>query len=164
MRKSRVVPVLILVMLLFGTASTVSASSGKHFRAFLTGEDEVPVVITNAHGKAFFKRVGDTLEYRVVVGQIDNVTQAHIHMQNAGQQTGPVVAWLYPDGPPAVLIPGTSNGILAEGTIAAGDLVGPLAGASLDALFAAIDAGTAYVNVHTSAHAPGEIRGTLHEH
>jgi hypothetical protein len=164
MRKSRMAQVTILVMLLFGMATTVSASSGKHFRAFLDGESEVPVVITNAHGKAFFKRVGDQLEYRVIVGQIDNVTQAHIHVQNPGAQTGPVVAWLYPDGPPAVEIPGTSNGMLANGNVTASDLVGPLSGGSLDDLFAAIEAGTAYVNVHTTANPPGEIRGTLHEH
>lgn len=41
------------------------------------------------------------------------------------------------------------NGILSEGTITAADVTGPLAG-DLAALVARIQAGDAYVNVHTN--------------
>ena len=73
---------------------------------------------------------------------------------------------------------GRFNGKIAEGTITAANLVGPLAGQPLSALVEAIQAGNAYVNVHTNdGVAPtntgpgdfpgGEIRGQLsgeHEH
>jgi hypothetical protein len=71
------------------------------------------------------------------------------------------VAWLYPSGPPAQLIPGRSNGVLAEGVITADNLVNALAGQPLEALLEAIRAGNAYVNVHTSQFPPGEVRGQI---
>jgi hypothetical protein len=71
------------------------------------------------------------------------------------------VAFLYPDAPPAQLIPGRSNGVLAEGVITADDLIGPLAGQSLDDLLDQIRAGNVYVNVHTTQFPGGEVRGQI---
>ena len=45
---------------------------------------------------------------------------------------------------------GRVSGVLATGTITAANLTGPLAGQPLSALVDAIDAGNAYVNVHTN--------------
>jgi hypothetical protein len=67
------------------------------------------------------------------------------------------------------------NGRLAEGDISAANLVGPLAGQSLDALTEAIEAGNTYVNVHTNDFQDlantgpgdfpgGKIRGQLSGH
>jgi hypothetical protein len=53
------------------------------------------------------------------------------------------------------------DGLLAEGTITAADLVGPLAGMSIDDLLAEMRAGNAYVNVHSEANPGGEIRGQI---
>ncbi|MDO8578369.1 MAG: CHRD domain-containing protein [Dehalococcoidales bacterium] len=72
-----------------------------------------------------------------------------------------MVVWLYPSQPPAQLIPGTFNGVLAEGTITAANLVGPLAGMDFSDLITAMEAGNAYVNIPTSAHPGGEIRGQI---
>jgi hypothetical protein len=55
----------------------------------------------------------------------------------------------------------SSNGTLAEGTFTAANLVGPLAGATLADLLAEMEAGNSYVNVHTLAFPPGEIRGQV---
>jgi hypothetical protein len=85
---------------------------------------------------------------------------AHIHLAPEGTN-GPIVAWLYPSAPPAVLIPGRSDGILAVGTITEDDLVGPLAGMPLEALVAAMRAGLTYANVHTVNREGGEIRGQI---
>lgn len=41
------------------------------------------------------------------------------------------------------------------------DLVGPLAGMTLEDLVALIESGDAYVNVHTVANPGGEIRGQV---
>ena len=133
-----------------------------NFRAHLSGGEEVPPVDTRAQGQAVFQlsRDGSELSYRLIVANIQNVTQAHIHMAPRGEN-GPVVAWLYPEGPPAELIPGRFNGVLATGTITADDLVGPLAGAGLEDLIEAMLAGDLYVNVHTSQFPPGEIRGQI---
>jgi len=116
----------------------------------LTGAEEVPVRDTRAQGQAIFHLSddGQSIDYRLIATSIDNVRQAHIHLGAAGVNGG-IVAWLYPSAPPARLIPGRSSGTLGEGTITAANLVGPLERQSLAALVSAIDAGNAYVNVHT---------------
>jgi len=162
MKNSRVISILCLVALLLSIASTATASSSKNFNTHLSGGNEVPVVVTNAQGQALFKlsKDGTVLHYKLNVANIENVMQAHIHLAPVGVN-GPIVVWLYPSAPPAQLIPGRSDGTLAEGDITASNLVGPLAGHPLQELIDAIDAGGAYVNVHTSAHPSGEMRGQL---
>lgn len=136
--------------------------SKANFRAHLTGDAEVPPVETKATGQAVFRlnKDGDELFYKLIVANIEDVAQAHIHRAPAGQN-GPVVAWLYPSSPPPVPIPGRTDGVLAEGTITDADLVGPLEGGSLADLIDAIRAGNTYVNVHTAEHPSGEIRGQI---
>ena len=166
MKRSRVLSMLSLVVVLLSIATTAVASSNKNFRTHLSGGDEVPVVVTNAQGQALFKlnKDGDQLHYKLNVANIENVTAAHIHLGPA-TGTGDVVVWLYPiDGPPGELIPGRTNGTLAEGDITDENLTGALAGLSLEDLIAEIEAGNTYVNVHTSANPNGEIRGQLHNH
>lgn len=99
---------------------------------------------------------GTELRYRLIVANIDDVTQAQIHLAPAGQN-GDVVAFLFGFVAGGV----TTNGVLATGTITADDLIGPLAGQSLDALADELASGGAYVNVHTVANPPGEIRGQI---
>lgn len=155
-----------------GLSGVVVASTGgatarghdRNFRAHLSGDNEVPPVETNAQGQATFKldRAGDELGYKLIVANIEDVFMAHIHTAPAGEN-GPVVAWLYPeDGPPPEAIDGRFDGVLAESTLTAEDLVGPLAGESLDDLIELFRAGEAYVNVHTEGHPAGEVRGQIH--
>jgi len=133
-----------------------------NFRAHLSPDQEVHEVESQATGQAVFQlsKDGTELSYKLIVANIENVTMAHIHLAPAGVNGG-VVAWLYPASAPPQLIPGTSNGILAEGTITVSSLVGPLAGQPLSALVDAIKEGRTYVNVHTSAYPAGEIRGQI---
>lgn len=140
-------------------STTAGASEHKRsFTAHLSGSEEVPAVETQATGQAVFKlnRDGTELSYRLIVANIEDVAQAHIHLAPPGQN-GAVVAFLY--GP--ALIEGRANGVLATGTITAADLVGSLAGATLDDLVDELRSGNAYVNVHTMANPPGEIRGQI---
>ncbi len=132
------------------------------FHAHLAGRNEVPPVDTNAQGQAIFmlSEDGMSLKYKLIVANIENVLQAHIHIAAEGVN-GPIVVWLYPPSPPPVLIPGRTDGVLAEGTITAANLVGPLAGHPLSDLVSAIMAGNAYVNVHTTANPAGHIRGQI---
>ena len=128
----------------------------------LSGAEEVPPVDTRARGVGYFQLndAGDELRYKLIVANITNVLQSHIHIAPAGENGG-VVAFLYPEGPPPQLIEGRSDGVLAEGVITAANLTGALAGQDLSALLDAIRAGNAYVNVQTSANPGGEIRGQI---
>lgn len=141
--------------------AAVPAPSAR-FSAHLSGAQEVPAVDTRARGQALFALSADgtALSYRLIVANIEDVTMSHIHLAPAGANGG-VVVWLYPDGPPPQLIEGRTSGVLADGVITAADLVGALAGQSLDALVAELEAGNAYVNVHTTAHPGGEVRGQI---
>ena len=132
----------------------------ENHRTHLTGDEEVPANDSRAQGQAIFQLGPDGLAYKLIVANIENVLQAHIHMAPAGSN-GPVVAFLYPPAPPAQLIPGRVQGVLEKGTVTADDLRGPLAGQGIEALMEAIRSGNAYVNVHTLQHPPGEIRGQI---
>jgi hypothetical protein len=163
MTSKRLAAVLGLVALLtLVLAAPALAESDRNFGAHLTGAQEVPSVETMATGQALFKlsKDGNELTYKLIVANIENVTQAHIHIAPMGVN-GPVVVWLYPRHPPAMLIEGRFSGILATGTITADDLVGPLAGASLSDLIDLLSAGNAYVNVHTLQFPAGEVRGQI---
>ncbi len=142
-----------------------NAPEARNFRAHAEGGEEVPPVDTRAQGQATFKlsKDGDELSYRLIVANIEDVLMAHIHQASAGVN-GPVVAWLYPAGSAQEpeLIPGRTQGVLAEGVITDADLVGPLAGMTLDDLLEEMRSGNTYVNVHTSAHPAGEVRGQIH--
>lgn len=159
-----------LLVLVIAAALTLAAAApvyglgqGKNFVAPLSGAEEVDPVDTRARGLAKFQLSadGEELHYRLIAANIEEVLMAHIHLAPAGENGG-VVVWLYPEGGPAPqLIEGRFNGVLATGVITADDLVGSLAGATLDHLLAEMSAGGAYVNVHTSANPGGEIRGQI---
>jgi hypothetical protein len=142
----------------------------RNFVAHLSGDEEVPARETLAQGQAIFHLSADgtQLDYTLIVADIENVVAAHIHVGAQGVN-GPVVAFLFGPAAPGG---GQEEGVLAQGTITADDLVGPLAGQPLSALIAAMRAGNTYVNVHTNdGVAPpdtgpgdfpgGEIRGQI---
>lgn len=134
----------------------------------LDGATARPVAIdTKAVGEFVMKIADDStsVDYKLIASNIQDVTQAHIHLRaNAGAASGGIVVWLYPAAPPSQLIPGRSSGILAQGTFTAANLTGALANQTLSALFAKMNDGLTYVNVHTTAHPPGEISGDIELH
>ena len=153
------------LLVLAGSAFAKESKTGG-----LSGAEEVPARDTKARGNALFELSDDglTLSFKLIVANIDNVVAAHIHIGAAGVN-GPVVLFLFGNAPPGG---GTVNGILNQGTATAANLVGPLTGQPLSALIDAIEAGNAYVNVHTNdGVAPpnegpgdfpgGEIRGQI---
>ena len=106
-----------------------------------------------ARGSAIFQlnAAGDTLTYKLIVANIDNVFMAHIHRAAPGVN-GPIVVWLYPSTAPTPgpVGQGRIDGVIAEGTITAANLVGPLAGHPFSDLLTALRSGNAYVNAHTN--------------
>jgi len=147
--RTRVISAVILVTLV---ALTWPAFAGqpeaRNFVAHLSGDEEVPPRDTLAQGQAIFHLSNDSTErdYQLIVANIENVVAAHIHLGAVGVN-GPVVAFLAGPFPPAG---GLVDGILAQGTITAANLVGPLMGQSLSVLIEAMRTGGTYVNVHTN--------------
>jgi hypothetical protein len=167
MRKLILFGLSIAMLMLAGTALAKEFKTGG-----LNGGEEVPPVDTNARGNAVFELSNDglTLSYKLIVANIENAVASHIHIAPAGVN-GPVVLFLFGPAAPGG---GRSDGVLAQGTATADDLVGPLAGHPLSDLIAAMSAGNAYVNVHTNdGVAPtntgpgdfpgGEIRGQIRD-
>ena len=166
----KVFVILFVLLSLLVTTGAASMSDQRNFAAPLSGAAERPdPVDTNATGVGIFhlNKDGTELSYKLIVANIENVLQAHIHCGSA-DVAGPVVVFLYPSGPPPVLIPGRTDGILAEGTITAGDVIPrpdspacPGGVADFDDLLAKMRSGDAYVNVHTLQFPGGEIRGQI---
>ena len=159
----RLLALAIAAVLAVAVALPAGADNGRNFNAApLRGANEVPAVDSQANGVATFKlsKDGMSLEYKLIVANLNDILQSHIHIGAPGTNGG-VVAFLYPDGPPPMLIPGPTSGILAQGVITAEDLIGSLAGQPLSALIDQIAAGNAYVNVHTTANPGGEIRAQI---
>jgi hypothetical protein len=128
----------------------------------LTGDQQVPAVTTAAFGFAEVKLSEDnnTLSFQVVVCNIANVIASHIHVGAAGTN-GPVVLPFFGSLSPFNSTKGCDT--LAEGTRTSTNLVArPEAGINTWTDFInALIAGNTYVNVHTTAHTGGEIRGQL---
>jgi hypothetical protein len=99
---------------------------------------------------------GKSVHFKLVVANLDDVTVAHIHLGQMGVE-GPPVVNLF-TGPAKE---GNFSGVLAEGDFTAADLIGPLAGKTLEDLGKAGHGRMLYVNVHTKAHPAGEIRGQI---
>jgi hypothetical protein len=115
-------------------------------------------VTTDASAQASFwlSRNGLMLRYVLDVEDIKDATQAHIHMVK-DDQPGEPVAFLF-KGPEKK---GAFTGILAQGTITAAELMGPLKGKPLSDLVDALDNGGAMVVVHTTAAPAGALDGFI---
>jgi hypothetical protein len=169
MKKKLLIVLLLFALLMLGASTVGARGFSQNFRARLSGQAEVPPVASQAEGQALFQlsHDGETLRYRLMVRNIVDVTQAHIHCGPRGEN-GPVVVFLYPDAPPAELIPGLFNGILAQGTRTDAHIIPrpdspecPGGVANLAELIAQMRSGNTYVNVHTLANPAGEIRGQI---
>jgi CHRD domain len=159
----KVLGVGVVLVLLLAVAGLASAGENRNYSVHLNGDTEVPANASRAAGQAVFKLSpdGTSLDYRLIVANLDNPVAAHIHIGPPGVN-GPVVAFLFGPAPAGG---GTANGVLAEGTITAANLVGPLAGQQFSVLIDALNSGNAYVNVHTNdgvdpaGTGPGDLPG-----
>jgi hypothetical protein len=137
---------LVLVLFLSGAGSIVAQESFRatHVAQLAADEETQAVADDSANGIGIFRvdRAAGTLEYRVSVAGLTGIIGAHIHRGAFGE-----------DGPVVVPLAITDAMHTASG-IATG-----LSAGFLDSLLA----GQAYVNVHTSEHQPGHIRGQIIE-
>jgi hypothetical protein len=150
----------VLAMTFLGASGAGAAE--QVYTAKLDGASEVPRMQSKSTAEATFtvSSDGTKIAYTVTVHDLSDITMAHIHLGTAGKN-GPVVVWLYPASGKPKLIRGQDNGELATGEITAASLQGPESGKALSVLLKAIQAGDAYVNIHTAEHKTGEIRGQL---
>ena len=155
---------LVLIALTLATAPVAAATSFR-FVSPLNSDEEVPPNDSTATGFASFVISDDeqSVTYRLIVANINDVTQSHIHCGAPGVN-GPVVVFLFGFDPVGV----TENGILAEGTFTDANVIDrpdslacPGGIANLDDLIEKIRTGNAYTNVHTIAIPGGEIRGLI---
>ncbi len=151
--------VFLIGLLLLPIPPPAGAQSTK-FEATLSGQEQAPPIDTPAKATFVLSGNGKSLHYTLSVADVENATMAHIHIGHLGEE-GPIAVWLYPSNPSPVERKGKFTGVLTEGTITAANLMGPLQGKTLEDLVSDIKAGDAYVNVHTTAHPGGEIRGQL---
>jgi probable HAF family extracellular repeat protein len=116
------------------------------FTAELTGEQEVPGVVTSARGVGTFTLTSAGLAFKVTVDGLSGpMTGAHVHLGAPGTK-GAIVR----------TITGSFVGNTASGMWTGADSE-PLTQALINALFAE----GLYVNVHTALNPDGEIRGQI---
>lgn len=136
----RTLDVIRAALLAAAIATSASAALAKNLVVQLNGKNEVPAVTTAATGQGTITVNDD----KTVTGSITTSalagTAAHLHIAAEGKN-GPVAVPLAKSGDGGWSVP---------------------AGAKLnDDQYKAFQAGELYVNVHSSAHPDGEIRGQL---
>jgi len=162
---------------LFGLLATPTESLGsdrEEVLATLRGFKEVPSISSPASGrfKAVIDRKAGTIAYELSYsGLTGDIQQAHIHV---GQRSvnGAVSVFLCqteaaPD--PTGLAPrcpqrGKVTGLLQAANMVGGNIVNQgIAPGEFNELIAAVRAGVAYVNVHSSTFPAGEVRGQMRQ-
>jgi CHRD domain len=143
----RVPYLLVVVTLALGLMAPPAAARSEVFHAVLTGANEVPPRETPALGVALLASNHDEtrLRFIVLVARIKNVFAAHIHCGEPGVN-GPVGVTLFMDDPGG----GRVFGVLAAGRVTAPDPGNECDWVDVGDVIAAIEAGNAYVNVHTN--------------
>ena len=141
-----------LLVVMFVLLSGSVAAQATSFSASLSGDAEVPPLASDAGGNFSATLSDGTLDFTLTSDAM-GITQAHIHL-GAADANGGVVAFLFG------FEDGGVDGVDVSGSITADDVIGDIAG-DFDALVAALNTGEAYVNVHTVANPPGEVRGQI---
>ena len=157
--------VAVMAIAAFGGSSTAGLTADNlTFEARLSGDQEVFAVSPAGTGTVTaefdeaFTQVAVELE---VAGLSGLPTGAHFHCARAGAN-GPIILDLFSPGPL------TFVGGQLQGTLTNADITGPVIPAcspnavnNMASLAFAMRDGDIYVNVHTAANPPGEIRGQL---
>ena len=117
--------------------------------AILNGGQEVPVRATPAAGTATVRlnTSNNTIQVQMNTQGLNNVTAAHIHVGNPGEN-GPVIFDLYlpTDGP----FPATLTRTLSAANFRPGSSPGGVTANTFDDAIDRIDEGRTYINVHTN--------------
>ena len=167
------------IVMALGISAFAVAGGGKHHVKAdeLTGyQESAPAAISSGGTGTFEANIDDdaqTINWELHYSGLGTpATQSHIHFGGRAQNGG-VSAFLCTNlgnGPagtqPCPAGTGTDEVVLT-GTITPAQIIGPasqgIAPGEFNELVAAIRAGTAYANVHTTQFPAGEIRGQLND-
>lgn len=147
----------LLSLALLVPCAAIGAADKVELGAQLSGEEQMPPVYdTEATGRATFRlgRNGTELQHELVLNNIKDVVQVHVHCAEEGAN-GPIGVTLY-NGPSV-----TINGVLTQGPLTAPDSDNGCGWDSLAGMVSDMRFGGTYINVHTLNHLPGEIRGQI---
>jgi hypothetical protein len=157
--------------LVLAAGSSWAHDDRRHLRvsARLAAESEVPALSSPARGsfRAVIDKTSPSMAFELWFDDLEgNVLQAHIHFAQPNVNGG-IMVWLCgtptnpgPAGTQACPQSGTISGTIVPRDVLA---VAPqgIAVEEFDEFVAAIRAGLAYANVHTTRFPGGEIRGQL---
>lgn len=161
-----------LAVLAIGSYATAQSGKKNVKAKTMNGYLEAPSISTVAGGH-FEAEIDDhssaisyTLSYSGLEG---TVTQAHIHFGQRSVSAG-ISAWLCESATnpsPSASTPTCPASGSVSGTITSVEVVGPtgqgIAPGEFAELVAALRAGRAYANVHSTKFPPGEIRGQIND-
>jgi hypothetical protein len=147
----------VLSLLLVSTTYSNSVYAQNKFRAKLDANNEVPPVDSKAEGVANFKLKDDTIQSKINITGIADVSGAKILMGNISQSGDPIVDLLKTGEKTE-----RSDGVAIKGNFTASDLEGSMKGKDLSALQSTMAANETYVNIMTSGHPDGEISGHVY--
>jgi hypothetical protein len=129
------------------------------FRADLRGDNEVPPVDTETTGELRIRFAHDfsSATLRLDLNDAERITQAHFHCGEEGMN-GPVVIFLAGFHDRGWDIDGRW---LSNVTITDQNIVNTSCGSTLREIAQAMEDGRIYVNAHSVANPPGEVRGQV---
>lgn len=159
--RSKIIVICALLML---AGAAIGSDASIHPKTKLTGFQETPPILTNGSGtfEWILDISGTFVSYTLTFsGLSSNSTVAHIHFGQKGVAGAPIAFLCGGGSKPAC----PAGGGTVTGTIAAPDVLGVPAQGIVAGNFAdfltVLRSGDAYVNVHSTNHPGGEIRGQL---
>lgn len=171
-RTGLIVVIAIIGAVSVGVLATIGAADGgsNNARTELSSYLEVPSLSTTASGRfrAKIRNNPTRIEYELSYSGLEGgaVAQAHIHFAQTSVNGG-ISAWLCEGTSlsPSASTPTCPQSGTVTGTITSVEVIGPtgqgIPAGAIDELIAAMRAGFAYANVHTSTFGGGEIRGQI---
>lgn len=148
--------VFLSLMFVSTISPNLSYAVDQKFKAQLSGDNEIPPVITAADGKVKIKVKGNAIKSEINVTGISDVTGAQIYTGNKGENGEPIVD-LVKSGNKSE----TEGRIIIQGEISPSDFEGSMTGKTLTDLQSAMATEGTYVNILTADHPDGEIRGQI---
>ena len=137
-------------------AANNSYAQNEKYRAKLDGKNEVPPLNTTSEGVINFKTKSGMMTWKMNVTGINDASAANIHQGEVGEKGDVVV-----DLMKVSKHKDTAKGMIMRGNVTDASLTGAMAGKTLADLQTAMANGDTYVNLATSDHPDGELRGQI---